>query len=44
MEKEIDCFNRQKYSHPEDDCQRHGTCCECIRYHKNRKERPFCIK
>ena len=23
-------------------CPRHGLCCECIRYHRQRKELPAC--
>jgi len=23
-------------------CSRHGNCCECIKYHRNRNELPAC--
>ncbi|MBN2203092.1 MAG: hypothetical protein JW700_02830 [Candidatus Aenigmarchaeota archaeon] len=25
-------------------CERHGVCCECISFHKNRKELPACLR
>lgn len=25
-------------------CPRHGVCCECIRYHRERGEKPMCLK
>ena len=25
-------------------CERHGVCCECIRYHRERGEKPSCLK
>ena len=26
------------------DCEYHGICCQCVRYHRKRKEKPFCLK
>lgn len=23
-------------------CERHGTCCDCVRYHRDRHELPAC--
>lgn len=24
-------------------CERHGVCCDCVRYHRGRKELPACF-
>jgi len=26
------------------DCERHGVCCECIRYHRENKDKPACLR
>jgi len=26
------------------ECERHGICCECIRFHRERKEKPVCVR
>ena len=25
-------------------CERHGICCECIKYHKNCGDKPACLR
>jgi len=25
-------------------CPRHGVCCDCVKYHKTRKEIPCCLR
>jgi len=29
---------------PHSECERHGICCECIRFHKGRNEKPACLR
>jgi len=26
------------------DCERHGICCECIKYHRSQGGRPACVR
>lgn len=26
------------------DCERHGICCLCLRYHREKKENPACLR
>jgi len=26
------------------DCERHGICCECIKYHREKGGKPGCLK
>ena len=35
--------NEKVCSCPEDYCERHGICCECISYHRSHKEKPYCL-
>jgi len=35
-EKECPCTDME--------CERHGICCECIKYHKNCGDKPACLK
>ena len=36
--------NEQDCTCIEENCERHGICCECIKYHKNKKSKPACLK
>jgi len=36
--------NNEKCPCKEIDCERHGTCCECIRFHKSRGSPPACLR
>jgi len=36
--------NKQACSCPYESCDRNGICCECIRYHRERGEKPMCVK
>ncbi|MHB9131944.1 MAG: hypothetical protein ACYDBB_12790 [Armatimonadota bacterium] len=36
--------NKEKCTCPATTCDRHGTCCECIRYHRENGGVPGCIK
>ncbi|SDD98536.1 hypothetical protein [Sporomusa acidovorans] len=29
---------------PKTTCERHGKCCECINFHRGRKEKVFCMR
>ena len=30
---------------PNDKCPRHGKCCECVAFHRSKKNKaPFCIR
>lgn len=46
MEKE--CLNKEKNEEgcpcSSVDCERHGFCCECVRYHKRAGELPACLR
>lgn len=35
-EKECPC--------PELDCENHGLCCECIKYHRGKGGKPACLR
>ena len=35
--------NKQNCPCVETDCERHGVCCECIKYHKKCKDYPACL-
>ncbi len=43
-----ECVN--KYENEQDcpckdfDCERHGICCECVRYHKQCGDKPACLR
>lgn len=43
-----DCLN--KFENEQDcpcndlNCERHGICCECIKYHKNKGNLPKCLR
>ena len=41
-----DCANKKRNSQDcnctYSGCDKHGVCCECIRYHRNRGELPAC--
>ena len=43
-----DCPNRKenhaKCKCPYTDCERHGVCCECVRYHREKGQKPMCLK
>ena len=36
--------NKEKCRCPYGSCERHGVCCECIAYHRERGEKPMCLK
>ena len=36
--------NEQDCPCSEENCEYHGICCECIKYHKNCKDLPVCLK
>ncbi len=36
--------NEQDCPCPDENCERHGICCECIKYHKNKKNMPVCLR
>ena len=44
----MDCSNIQENKKtctcPEEDCERHGKCCECVRYHKSTSGLPMCLR
>ena len=29
---------------PETGCERHGVCCECVKYHKGMHGLPMCLR
>ncbi len=35
--------NEENCSCLEKDCERYGICCECIKYHQTRREKPACL-
>jgi len=37
-ENEKDCPRQEDY------CERHGICCECIKYHKSHGGMPACLR
>ena len=43
-----ECVN--KYENEQDcpcdevNCERHGVCCECIKYHKENGDKPACLR
>ena len=43
-----ECPNKEKNekdcSCDSDTCERHGVCCECIRYHRENNGVPACLK
>lgn len=43
-----ECVNKQENEEDcpcnEEDCERHGICCECIKYHRNHRGKPACLK
>jgi len=43
-----DCINKMENKYdcpcPDNDCERHGICYECIKYHKNKKNTPVCLR
>jgi len=36
--------NKKECVCSETDCERHGICCECIKYHREHGGKPACIK
>ena len=36
--------NEQDCPCEEENCEYHGICCECIKYHKACKDLPACLK
>jgi len=36
--------NEEKCTCGEKECERHGVCCECIRYHRENGGVPGCLK
>ena len=26
------------------DCENHGTCCQCVSYHRKHKDKPACFR
>ncbi len=36
--------NEQDCPCKSDSCERHGVCCECIKFHKNKKDKPACLR
>jgi len=47
MKTKKECVN--KYENEQDcpcdevDCERHGVCCECVKYHREHKDKPACM-
>jgi len=29
---------------PNNDCPRHGVCCDCVAYHREKKNLPVCLR
>jgi hypothetical protein len=48
MGEQASCPNRERNeercSCVSVDCSRHGVCCECIAYHRERGELPSCLR
>lgn len=44
MEKAKPCSNTHPCECPEETCPRHGTCCDCVAYHKKRGSLPMCLR
>ena len=44
----MDCANKERNekdcSCSYTDCERHGICCECVRFHRAREEMPNCLR
>jgi hypothetical protein len=36
--------NKQNCACAGTDCERHGRCCECVAYHRDRGQLPSCLK
>jgi hypothetical protein len=36
--------NKARCECPYESCPRHGVCCECVAYHRERGELPMCLK
>lgn len=36
--------NEEKCSCPYENCERHGACCECVRYHRENGDVPVCLR
>lgn len=36
--------NKKSCACRHDDCERHGICCECLRYHLATRSLPACVK
>jgi len=43
-----ECPNRKRNKEtcpcPYTDCSRHGICCECMRYHLSKGQKPACMR
>jgi hypothetical protein len=37
-------FNKSKCACESEKCERRGMCCECLRYHVERKSLPVCMR
>ncbi len=38
------CENKNECPCPEEDCPRHGICCQCVMYHRNTNILPACLR
>ncbi|HRU04833.1 MAG TPA: DUF6485 family protein [Candidatus Brocadiia bacterium] len=36
--------NKEKCPCKYTDCERHGACCECVRYHLSTRSLPMCMR
>jgi hypothetical protein len=43
----MDCrveSNKEKCACPNTDCERRGTCCECLKNHLGKRSLPMCMR
>jgi len=36
--------NEKECSCSDENCERHGVCCECIKYHREKGGKPSCFR
>lgn len=44
MEQKKECKNSNECTCPSSSCARHGTCCECVKYHLAKGNLPMCMR
>lgn len=44
MRDDKPCDNKQPCTCYSTNCERHGKCCECVAYHKERGDLPVCLR